>query len=148
MLNVLFLFRSCTNIEVSSSEEDAGNESEDDKQAVQPPLKKMGSTANARKSIDSQFVDFLKDNSKSLQESLSHGHQRELDEEGHYGQTVAATLRRLSHQQRARDTILINQALYDVEFNTPYREVLGRGDCNNQRQRDYENGQSTYCVMP
>ncbi|CAG2247312.1 unnamed protein product [Mytilus edulis] len=121
-----------------------GNELEVENVSV-PPVKKMKSTA--RKNIDTQFVEFLKDSSKTLHESISQGNQKELDEEGHYGQTVAANLRRLSPQQKARAKILINQALYDVEFNTPYREVLSSRNVNNQYQKEDENEPTTYFLM-
>ncbi|CAG2192793.1 unnamed protein product [Mytilus edulis] len=134
---------SCTNLENSTSEEE-GNELEVENVSV-PPIKKMKSTA--RKNIDTQFVEFLKDSSKTLHESISQGNQKELDEEGHYGQTVAANLRRLSPQQKARAKILINQALYDVEFNTPYREVLSSRNVNNQYQKEDENEPTTYFLM-
>ncbi|CAG2222750.1 unnamed protein product [Mytilus edulis] len=134
---------SCTNLENSTSEEE-GNELEVENVSV-PPVKKMKNTA--RKNIDTQFVEFLKDSSKTLHESISQGNQKELDEEGHYGQTVAANLRRLSPQQKARAKILINQALYDVEFNTPYREVLSSRNVNNQYQKVDENEPTTYFLM-
>ncbi|CAC5364411.1 unnamed protein product [Mytilus coruscus] len=138
-----FHFSSCTNLENSSSSEE-GNELEVENFIV-PPVKKMKSTA--RKNIDTQFVEFLKDSSKSLQESLSQGNQKELDEEGHYEQTIAANLRRLSPQQKARAKILLNQALYDVEFNTPYREELSSRNVDNQFQNVDENEPPTYFLM-
>ena len=67
-------------------------------------------------------MSFLKDTGKFLQESLSSTKQ-DNGEEGLFEQSVAATHRRPTVQQRARSKTLINQVLYDVEFNTPFRAV-------------------------
>lgn len=80
-------------------------------------------------------MSFLKDTSKSLQESLSSTKQ-DNGEEGLFGQSVAATLRRPTVQQRARSKTLINQVLYDVEFNTPFRAVS-----QNDNSFDRDNSQ-------
>ena len=51
----------------------------------------------------------------SLQDSKK-ARRDDLDEEGHYGQQIAATLRRFTPRQKAIAKMKIQQMLFDVEF--------------------------------
>lgn len=44
---------------------------------------------------------------------------QELDEEDHYGQSVAGTLRKMSPEQRALAKMRIQQILYEIQYSMP-----------------------------
>ena len=44
---------------------------------------------------------------------------QELDEEDHYRQSVAGTLRKMSPEQRALAKIRIQQILYEIQYSVP-----------------------------
>lgn len=50
---------------------------------------------------------------------------QELDEEDHYGQSVAGTLRKMSPEQRALAKIRIQQILYEIQYSVPQAPYPG-----------------------
>ena len=53
---------------------------------------------------------------QSLQENKKA--KRDVDEEGHYGEQIAATLRRFTVRQKALAKMKIQEVLFNVEFNS------------------------------
>ena len=50
---------------------------------------------------------------------------QELDEEDHYGQSVAGTLRKMSPEQRALAKMRIQQILYEIQYSMPQAPYPG-----------------------
>ena len=53
---------------------------------------------------------------KSFQERRRGKDQQQCDEEGHFGQQIAATLRRFTPRQKALAKLQIEQVLFSVKF--------------------------------
>ena len=72
--------------------------------------------AKRKKGKGDEVDDVILGTLKSLQERRRGKDQQQCDEEGHFGQQIAATLRRFTPRQKALAKLQIEQVLFSVEF--------------------------------
>lgn len=71
-----------------------------------------------KKSKADEVDELLVKSLHSLQENKKS--TRDLDEEGHYGEQIAATLRRFTVRQKALAKMKIQELLFNIEFDSEH----------------------------